>query len=144
MSKEDQLRRVLDSGIVAVVRSPDSQQLVNVATALAEGGVTVIEITMTVPDALDVVRRVRQALGDKILLGAVRFSTPRPPEPLLLAGCRILGGADAQSRRNQTLSARRQASDAGRVHADGDPCRVGGGSRHCQSVSRGNRRASVL
>ena len=55
MSKEDQLRHVLDCGIVAVVRSQDSQQLVEVVRALADGGVTVAEITMTVPHALDVI-----------------------------------------------------------------------------------------
>ena len=44
MSKEDQLRRVLDCGIVAVVRAPDSRQLVEVARALADGGVTVVEL----------------------------------------------------------------------------------------------------
>ena len=37
MSKESQLRQVLDAGIVAVVRSPDSQQLVEVVRALADG-----------------------------------------------------------------------------------------------------------
>src|SRR5438270_254375 len=54
MSKESDLRRVLDGGIVAVVRSPDSQQLVEVTRALADGGVTTVEITLTVPDAPDV------------------------------------------------------------------------------------------
>ncbi len=57
MSKESQLRQILDCGIIAVVRSPDSQQLVEVVRALADGGVTVAEITMTVPDALDALRR---------------------------------------------------------------------------------------
>ena len=70
MSKESQLRQVLDGGIVAVVRSPDSQQLVDVARALADGGVTVVEITLSVPNALEVIRQVRQALGDRLLLGA--------------------------------------------------------------------------
>src|SRR2546429_190974 len=56
MSKDNQLRHVLDCGIVAVVRSPDSRQLVEVARALADGGVTVVEITMSVPNALDVLR----------------------------------------------------------------------------------------
>jgi 2-dehydro-3-deoxyphosphogluconate aldolase/(4S)-4-hydroxy-2-oxoglutarate aldolase len=61
---------MIDAGVVAVVRSPDSHQLVEVAKALADGGVTVMEITYTVPNALEVIRRVREALGDRILLGA--------------------------------------------------------------------------
>src|SRR6266568_1567483 len=90
MSKDSQLRRVLDCGIVAVVRSPDSQQLVEVARALADGGVSVVEITMTVPDALDVVRQVRQALGDRILLGAGTILDPETARAALLAGAEYL------------------------------------------------------
>jgi 2-dehydro-3-deoxyphosphogluconate aldolase/(4S)-4-hydroxy-2-oxoglutarate aldolase len=90
MSKETQLRQVLDSGIVAVVRSPDSQQLVEAARALAEGGVSVVEITMTVPDALDVVRQVRRVLGDRLLLGAGTVLDPETARAALLAGAEFL------------------------------------------------------
>src|SRR5712692_2136073 len=90
MSKESQLRHVLDCGIVAVVRSPDSQQLVEVARALADGGVTVVEITMTVPNALDVVRQVRHALGDRLLLGAGTILDAETARAALLAGAEYL------------------------------------------------------
>jgi 2-dehydro-3-deoxyphosphogluconate aldolase/(4S)-4-hydroxy-2-oxoglutarate aldolase len=86
MSKETQLRQVLDGGIVAVVRSPDGQQLVEVCRALADGGITTVEITMTVPDALDVVRAVRRALGDRLLLGAGTILDPETARAALLAG----------------------------------------------------------
>jgi 2-dehydro-3-deoxyphosphogluconate aldolase/(4S)-4-hydroxy-2-oxoglutarate aldolase len=90
MSKEQQLRQVLECGIVAVVRSPDSRQLVEVARALADGGVTVVEITMTVPNALEVVRQVRQALGDRLLLGAGTILDPETARAALLAGAEYL------------------------------------------------------
>src|SRR5438067_1362534 len=90
MSKETQLRQVLDGGIVAVVRSPDSQQLVEAARALAEGGVSVVEITMTVPHALDVLRQVRQALGDRVLLGAGTILDAETARAALLAGAEYL------------------------------------------------------
>jgi 2-dehydro-3-deoxyphosphogluconate aldolase/(4S)-4-hydroxy-2-oxoglutarate aldolase len=90
MSKEDQLRHVLDCGIVAVVRSPDSQQLVDVVRALAEGGVTVAEITMTVPGALDVVKAVRAALGDRVLLGAGTILDPETARAAILAGAEYI------------------------------------------------------
>jgi 2-dehydro-3-deoxyphosphogluconate aldolase / (4S)-4-hydroxy-2-oxoglutarate aldolase len=90
MSKEQALQRVLDSGIVAVVRSPDSQQLVEVCRALADGGVTVVEITMTVPDALDVVRQVRKALGDRVLLGAGTILDSETGRAAILAGAEYL------------------------------------------------------
>src|SRR5918912_1989950 len=90
MSKETDLRRVLDCGIVAVVRSPDSHLLVEVARALADGGVTVVEITMTVPDALDVLRQVRQALGDRGLLGAGTVLDAETARAVLLAGAEYI------------------------------------------------------
>jgi 2-dehydro-3-deoxyphosphogluconate aldolase/(4S)-4-hydroxy-2-oxoglutarate aldolase len=90
MSKETDLRRVLDCGIVAVVRSPESGQLVEACRALADGGVTVVEITMTVPGALDVVREVRQSLGDRVLLGAGTILDPETARAALLAGAEYL------------------------------------------------------
>ncbi|NBO90827.1 MAG: bifunctional 4-hydroxy-2-oxoglutarate aldolase/2-dehydro-3-deoxy-phosphogluconate aldolase [Planctomycetia bacterium] len=90
MSKEQQLQQVLDTGIVAVVRSPDSPLLVDVCRALADGGVTVVEITMTVPDALDVVRAVRRELGSRVLLGAGTILDPETARMALLAGAEYL------------------------------------------------------
>jgi 2-dehydro-3-deoxyphosphogluconate aldolase/(4S)-4-hydroxy-2-oxoglutarate aldolase len=90
MSKEDQLRQVLDSGIVAIVRSPDSGQLVEVARALHDGGVRIVEITMTVPDALTVLRQVKQALGDKLILGAGTVLDPETARAVLLAGAEFI------------------------------------------------------
>jgi 2-dehydro-3-deoxyphosphogluconate aldolase/(4S)-4-hydroxy-2-oxoglutarate aldolase len=90
VSKEKQLAQVLDSGIVAVIRSPESQQLVDVARALADGGVTVIEITMSVPRALDVLGQVREALGDRILLGAGTVLDAETARAVLLAGAEFI------------------------------------------------------
>jgi 2-dehydro-3-deoxyphosphogluconate aldolase/(4S)-4-hydroxy-2-oxoglutarate aldolase len=90
MSKEDQLRQVLDTGIVAVVRSHDSGQLVEVVGALADGGVTAVEITMSVPGALDVVKAVRAALGDRVLLGAGTILDPETCRLAILAGAEYI------------------------------------------------------
>jgi 2-dehydro-3-deoxyphosphogluconate aldolase/(4S)-4-hydroxy-2-oxoglutarate aldolase len=86
MSKEADLRQVLDCGIVAVVRSPDSRQLVDVVRALADGGVTVTEITMTVPNALEVLRKAKEELGDRVLLGAGTVLDAETARAVLLAG----------------------------------------------------------
>ncbi|MBX9681065.1 MAG: bifunctional 4-hydroxy-2-oxoglutarate aldolase/2-dehydro-3-deoxy-phosphogluconate aldolase [Gemmataceae bacterium] len=90
MSKETQLKQVLDTGIVAVVRSQDSQQLVDVVEALAEGGVTVVEITMTVPNALDVLRLTRNKLGNRVLLGAGTILDTETARAAFLAGAEYL------------------------------------------------------
>jgi 2-dehydro-3-deoxyphosphogluconate aldolase / (4S)-4-hydroxy-2-oxoglutarate aldolase len=90
MTKPAQLQRVLDTGIVAVVRSSDTQQLVDVAQSLADGGVTVVEITFTVPNALEVIRQVRQSLGDQILLGAGTVLDPETARQAILAGAEFI------------------------------------------------------
>src|SRR6516162_7192788 len=90
MSRTNHLQRVIDSGIVAVVRSPDSRQLVDVVGALADGGVTVVEITFSVPNALDVLKQVRQALGDRVLLGAGTILDAETGRAALLAGAEYL------------------------------------------------------
>src|SRR4029077_1797618 len=58
--------------------------------ALADGGVAVVEITMSVPNALDVLARVRQSLGDRLLLGAGTVLDPETARGVLLAGAEFL------------------------------------------------------
>jgi 2-dehydro-3-deoxyphosphogluconate aldolase/(4S)-4-hydroxy-2-oxoglutarate aldolase len=90
MSRDQQLRRILDGGIVAVVRAPDNRRLVEVCQALCEGGVPVVEITMTVPDAIDVIRHVRHELGERVLLGAGTILDPESGRAAMLAGAEFL------------------------------------------------------
>jgi len=90
MSKEIHLQRILDAGIIAVVRAPDGLQLVEVARALTDGGVNIIEITMSVPNALEVLHQVGQALGERILLGAGTVLDPETARAVLLAGAEYI------------------------------------------------------
>lgn len=90
MNVLEQVAFVLEHKLVAVVRSPDGAQLVEVARALQEGGIPIVEITMTVPDALGVVRAVRAALGDQLLLGAGTVLDPETARAALLAGAEFI------------------------------------------------------
>src|SRR5215213_7558247 len=90
MSREATLKRILDGGLVAVVRAESGEQLVPVVGALAEGGVTAAEITFTVPDAIDVIRRVRRELGGAVVLGAGTVLDPETARAALLAGAEYL------------------------------------------------------
>lgn len=90
MSRIQDVQRVLDSGIVAIIRSPSGDQLVQVAEALADGGVDVIEITLTVPKALDVISKVRDRVGDRILLGAGTILDEATARSAILAGAEFL------------------------------------------------------
>jgi 2-dehydro-3-deoxyphosphogluconate aldolase / (4S)-4-hydroxy-2-oxoglutarate aldolase len=92
MSRDSTLQRILDGGIVAVVRSESPDRLVEVVRALAEGGVTAAEITLTVPDAIEVIRKVRDAMGDSIVLGAGSVLDPETARAALLAGAEYIVG----------------------------------------------------
>jgi len=92
MGREETVRRLIEGGIVAVVRAESGEQLAAVAGALADGGVTGIEITFTVPDAVDVIRDVRRRLGDRIVLGAGTVLDPETARAAILAGAEFLVG----------------------------------------------------
>src|SRR5687768_8547891 len=90
MSRLNQLQQILDTGIVAVVRAPDPTHLVEVMRALADGGVTVSEVTFTVPNALDVLRQARKELSSNILLGAGTVLDPETARAAILAGAEFI------------------------------------------------------
>jgi 2-dehydro-3-deoxyphosphogluconate aldolase/(4S)-4-hydroxy-2-oxoglutarate aldolase len=90
MSRESDLQRVTACGIVAVVRFADPGPLVEVVQALAAGGVTVAEVTFTVPHALDVIREAKRQLGDKVLLGAGTVLDPETARAAILAGAEFI------------------------------------------------------
>ena len=90
MSREKTLKRILDGGVVAVVRSESSESLVKVVQALAEGGVTAAEITFTVPDAVEVIRQVRKEVSDAVVLGAGTVLDPETARTALLAGAEYI------------------------------------------------------
>jgi 2-dehydro-3-deoxyphosphogluconate aldolase/(4S)-4-hydroxy-2-oxoglutarate aldolase len=69
MSKPEIIERLLDPGVVAIIRADSSEQLLEAAAALLAGGVTTMEVTMTTPHALQVVADVRAGFGDAILIG---------------------------------------------------------------------------
>ncbi|MCA9175658.1 MAG: bifunctional 4-hydroxy-2-oxoglutarate aldolase/2-dehydro-3-deoxy-phosphogluconate aldolase [Planctomycetales bacterium] len=84
------LQQVLDSGIVAVIRADDGQQLLQVARALLAGGVRVMEVTFTVPRADKVIAEVADALGDQILLGAGTVLDAETARAAILAGAEFI------------------------------------------------------
>lgn len=90
MNARSSLERIIGCGIVAVVRSPEGSVLVDVAQALLEGGVEVVEITFTVPAAHRVLEAVRSALGEKILLGAGTVLDPETARIALLSGAEFI------------------------------------------------------
>lgn len=84
------LDRLLSCGIVAVIRAPRPEPLVDVAEALLAGGVEVMEVTFTVPQAPRVLERVAEKLGDRILLGAGTVLDAETARIAILAGAEFI------------------------------------------------------
>lgn len=86
----DAAQRIVQSGIVGIIRAPDGAQLVEVAQALLAGGIDCLEVTFTVPQAHRVLEKVADALGDKILLGAGTVLDTETCRTAILAGAEFI------------------------------------------------------
>src|SRR5712672_2851442 len=69
MSKEVQ-EQLEAAGIIPVLRARSAREALSVVEAIVAGGVTVIEVTMTVPGAIDVLKQLKRSYGSKLLLGS--------------------------------------------------------------------------
>ncbi|MCX6569855.1 MAG: bifunctional 4-hydroxy-2-oxoglutarate aldolase/2-dehydro-3-deoxy-phosphogluconate aldolase [Candidatus Aminicenantes bacterium] len=70
MTKDKVLERLLASKAVAVIRMTDAAKLAKAAAALRKGGVTALEVTMTVPGAVEIIRTMARDKEPGVLIGA--------------------------------------------------------------------------
>jgi 2-dehydro-3-deoxyphosphogluconate aldolase/(4S)-4-hydroxy-2-oxoglutarate aldolase len=70
MNKEEKIQLIRQTGIIAIMRTKSSDQLIAAAEAIREGGVRVIEVTMNTPGALDVIATASKRFGQDVLFGA--------------------------------------------------------------------------
>ena len=91
MMKLKVLQKIVDSGLVAVVRAESSEQAARIAEACAEGGVAAIEITFTVPSAVNVISALAQRFAtDEILIGAGTVLDPETARVATLSGAQFV------------------------------------------------------
>ena len=90
MGKAENLKRVTDSKLVAIVRAPSAEEAIRTVEAIHAGGVGVIEVTMTVPGALKVLEELAAKLGSKVLLGAGTVLDPETARACILSGAEFL------------------------------------------------------
>ena len=90
MGTSGPLQRVIDTGIVAILRAPSGDLLVDVGEALLAGGVDVLEVTFTVPQADQVLRQVANRLGNRVLLGAGTVLDTETARIAMLAGAEFI------------------------------------------------------
>ena len=90
MTKAEIIQRLLDPGVIAIIRADSSHDLMAAAEALADGGVTAMEVTMTTPDALRVIGDVVAQFGERILMGVGSVLDPETARVAILAGAEFV------------------------------------------------------
>ncbi|MEI7959083.1 MAG: bifunctional 4-hydroxy-2-oxoglutarate aldolase/2-dehydro-3-deoxy-phosphogluconate aldolase [Verrucomicrobiota bacterium] len=90
MNKPEIIDRIVNPGIVAIIRADSSEQLMGAAEALYEGGVTGMEVTMTTPNALQVINDVAKRFGKKVLIGVGTVLDTETCRAAILAGSQFV------------------------------------------------------
>jgi 2-dehydro-3-deoxyphosphogluconate aldolase/(4S)-4-hydroxy-2-oxoglutarate aldolase len=90
MEKREIFNRMISEGLIPVVRVASASEAIDVADALKEGGVSFIEITMSVQGAIDVIRDLTKKYKDEIILGAGTVLDPETGRAALLAGAQFI------------------------------------------------------
>jgi 2-dehydro-3-deoxyphosphogluconate aldolase/(4S)-4-hydroxy-2-oxoglutarate aldolase len=90
MEKREVFNRMVTEGLIPIIRVSSAKEAVNVADAIKAGGCSLIEITMSVPGALDTIKDLTQKYKDEIILGAGTILDPETGRAALLAGAQFI------------------------------------------------------
>lgn len=90
MDKQQVLDGILECGIVAVVRAETGDLALKAVEAALDGGVSVVEITFTVPGALEIIRSLAKTLGKDAILGAGTVLAPQTATDAIEAGAQFI------------------------------------------------------
>ena len=90
MSKEALLERMTDCGIIAVVRTPSPDTAQKAVEACIAGGLNTVEVTFTVPNAVDVIEAVAATVGSEVILGAGTVTDAQKAKAAIEAGARFI------------------------------------------------------
>lgn len=90
LKAEDVVRRVGEVGIIPVVRASSVEEANRAVEAICAGGIPVVEITMTVPNAVTVIRELAQKRGGDVLIGAGTVTNAEQAESCIRAGAQFL------------------------------------------------------
>jgi 2-dehydro-3-deoxyphosphogluconate aldolase/(4S)-4-hydroxy-2-oxoglutarate aldolase len=77
-------------GLIPVLRAKSASQAQAVVKAMLAGGVTVVEVTMTVPGAVDLLKELKQEHGSNVLLGSGTVTTAAQAEATIAAGAEFV------------------------------------------------------
>lgn len=81
---------IVGCGIMAVVRGRSDELILKAIEAVLEGGVNVIEVAFTVPNALEIIRRLAGEVSEDVILGAGTVLTPEMASDAVQAGAEFI------------------------------------------------------
>jgi 2-dehydro-3-deoxyphosphogluconate aldolase/(4S)-4-hydroxy-2-oxoglutarate aldolase len=90
MTKQSVLDQILETGVIAIMRANSSDQLLSAAEAILAGGVVAIEVTMTTPNALEVIRQATTKFGNQVLFGVGSVLDSETARAAILAGAKFV------------------------------------------------------
>src|SRR5215212_3017221 len=70
MTKAEIIKQIRDTGVIPIVRATTADEAMRAIDAIREGGISVLEITMTIPGAVKVIEQVVKRYGKDALVGA--------------------------------------------------------------------------
>jgi len=92
MKREEVVSQIISTGVVAVIRLKDTQRLLKVIEAVRLGGVKSIEITMTVPGAIEIISQLTKSAPSDVLIGAGTVTDRETASRVINAGARFVVG----------------------------------------------------
>ena len=90
MSKAETIKRIRDTGVIPVVRAKTADEAMRAIDAISEGGISVLEITMTVPGAVKLIEQVASRYGKDALVGAGTVLDPETATACVSAGAQFV------------------------------------------------------
>jgi 2-dehydro-3-deoxyphosphogluconate aldolase/(4S)-4-hydroxy-2-oxoglutarate aldolase len=90
MNKSEVLKQIKEVGIIPVVRATTADEAMRAIDAIREGGIAVLEITMTVPGAVDVIEQVTARFGNDALVGAGTVLDAETAKACIAAGAQFI------------------------------------------------------
>jgi 2-dehydro-3-deoxyphosphogluconate aldolase/(4S)-4-hydroxy-2-oxoglutarate aldolase len=90
MTRDQVKARIIEIGIVPVVRAASPEQAMRAAEAVCEGGISAVEVTMTVPGAVEVIAQLSRSNGADVLVGAGTVLDAETAKRCLDAGAQFL------------------------------------------------------
>ena len=90
MNKSKTISRIIETGLIPVVRAESSDIAMRAIDAIKEGGISVLEITMTVPGAIRVIEEVARRFGDDAIVGAGTVLDAETARACILAGAQFI------------------------------------------------------